>query len=56
MHSTTKAAALFVRVNTKIARYISVQLWSGVMITGKAMEKLGKPTLTDPTLPSPTKE
>ena len=42
--------------NTKLARYVSMQIWSGAKIAGKAMEKLVKPMLTKPTLPSLTKE
>ena len=55
-HGTTKAAALFVMVNTKLARYVSVQSWGGATIAGQAMEKLVEPTLIKPTRPSPTKE
>ena len=56
LHGTTKTTALFGTMNTKFARYVSMQSWSGVMVAGKAMEKLVEPTLTKPTLPSPTKE
>ena len=55
-HGTTKAAALFVTVNTKLARYVSVQSWGGATIAGQAMEKLVELTLIEPTRPSPTKE
>jgi hypothetical protein len=55
-HGTTKAAALFVTVNTKVARYVSVQSWGGATIAGQAMEKLVEPTLIKPTRPSPTEE
>ena len=55
-HDTMKNAALSGTVNTKLAHYVSVQSWSGAMIVGKAMEKLVEPTLTKPSLPSPTKE
>ena len=51
-HGTTKAAALFVTVNTKLARYVSVQSWGGATIAGQAMEKLAEPTLIEPTRPS----
>ena len=34
VRSTTKAASLFVTVNTKLARYISVQSWGGATIVG----------------------
>ena len=40
----------------KFARYVTMQSWSGSTITGKAMEKLVKPMLTDPNLPSLTDE
>ena len=55
-HSTTKVTALFGTVSTKFTRYVSVQIWSGATIVGKAMEKLVGPTLTKPTLPLLTKE
>ena len=55
-HGTTKAAALFMTVNTKLARYVSVQSWGGATIAGQAMEKLVEHTLIEPTQPSPTKE
>ena len=38
LHGTTKAAAEFGKVNTRLARYVSVQSWSGAMITGRAMK------------------
>ena len=55
-HGTTKAAAIFGMVNTKLAHYVSVQCWTGATITVKAMEKLAEPTLIAPKLPSLTKE
>jgi hypothetical protein len=55
-HGTTKAAALIVTVNMKLARYVSVQSWGGATIAGQAMEKLAEPTLIEPARPSPTEE
>ena len=55
-HGTTKAAALFVMVNTTLARYVSVQSWGGATILGQAIEKLVGPTQIEPTWPSPTKK
>ena len=52
-HGTTKAAALFGTTNTKLARYVSVQSWSGATIAGKAMEKLADPPLIEPARPDP---
>ena len=43
-------------VNTKLARYVSVQSWGGVTIVGQAMKKLVESTLIKPTQPSPTEE
>ena len=43
-------------VNTKLARYASVQSWDGAAIAGQAMVKLVGPTLIEPTQPSPTEE
>ena len=50
-HGTTKAAALFGTTNTKLARYVSVQSWSGATIVGKAMEKMADPPLIEPVRP-----
>ena len=55
-HGTTKAAALFVTVNTKLARYVSLQSWGGATIAGQAMQKLVEPMQIKPTQPSPTEE
>ena len=55
-HGTTKAAALFVMVNTKLARYVSVQIWGRATIAGQAMEKLVEPTQIKHSRPSPTEE
>ena len=38
-HGTTNAAAVFGTVNTKLARYVSVQSWTGATIAGTAMKK-----------------
>ena len=51
-HGTTKAAAEFGKVNTRLARYVSVQSWSGATIAGRAMETLAEPKLVKPTMPS----
>ena len=48
-HSTSKAAALFLTVNTNLSCYVSVQSWGGATIAGEAMEKLVEPTLIKPT-------
>ena len=55
-HGTTKAAAMFATVNTKLARYVSVQSWTGATIAGTAMEKLVEPTLSAPQIPSQDEE
>ena len=55
-HCTTKSAALFVTVNTKLARYVSMQSWGGATIAGQVMEKFVELTLTEPTCPSLTEE
>ena len=52
LHGTTKAAAEFGKANTRLARYVSVQSWSGAMIAGRAMENLAEPKLVKPTMPS----
>ena len=39
-HGTTKAAATFTAVLTKLARMVSLQSWASATITGQAMEKL----------------
>ena len=39
-------------MNTRLARYISVQSWSGATIAGRAMENLAEPKLVKPTMPS----
>ena len=51
-HGTTKAAAEFGKVNMRLARYVSVQSWSGATIAGRAMENLAEPKLVEPTMPS----
>ena len=51
-HGTTKAAAEFGKVNTRLARYVSVQSWSGATIAGRVMENLVEPKLVEPTMPS----
>ena len=57
MRGTTKAAAMFGIVNTKLACYVSVQNWSGATIAGsRAMEKLAEQMLIMQNLPLPTKE
>ena len=55
-YGTTNATAMFGMVKVKLVRYVSVQSWSGVMLVGNAMQKLARPTLTIPKLPSLTKE
>ena len=55
-HGTTKAAAKFGTTNTKLARYVSVQSWSGATIAGKAMEKLADPPLIESPRPSQDEE
>ena len=55
-HGTTKAAAVFGTVNTKLARYVSVQSWTGATIAGTAMEKMAEPKLIALQLPSPDEE
>ena len=47
-HGTTKAAATFTAVLTKLARMVSLQSWAGAKIAGRAMEKLEEPTLIGP--------
>ena len=39
-HGTTKAAAIFTSVLTKLARMVSLHSWAGATIAGRAMEKL----------------
>ena len=56
LHDTTKVAAMFGMVNTKLSRFVSVQSWTGATITDRAMEKLAEPTLIAPKLLPPTKE
>ena len=55
-HGTTKAAAEFRKVNTRLARYVSMQSWSGATIAGRAMENLAEPKLVEPTMPSSQEE
>ena len=55
-HKNTKATATFGTVHTKLARYASVQSWSGATIVGRAMEKLARPTMIAPKLHPPIKE
>ena len=52
-YGTTKAATMFETVNTNLARYVSMQSWSGATIAGRAMEERTEPTLITPKLPSP---
>ena len=47
-HGTTKAAATFTVVLTKLARMVSLHSWAGDTIAGRAMEKLEEPTLIEP--------
>ena len=47
-HGTTKAAAMFTVVLTKLARMVSLQSWAGATIAGQAMEKLEEPKLIEP--------
>ena len=47
-HGTTKVAATFTAVLTKLARMVSLQSWAGATITGRAMEKLEEPKLIEP--------
>ena len=53
---TKKAAAIFRMVNTKLARYVSVQSWNRATIACKAMEKLAEMTLITQKIPSSTEE
>ena len=48
MHGTTKVAATFTAVLTKLARMVSLQSWAGAKIAGRVMEKLEEPTLIKP--------
>ena len=45
---TTKTAATFTAVLTKLARMVSLQSWAGATIAGQAMEKLEEPKLIKP--------
>ena len=47
-HGTTKAAALFEKVNTKLARYVSMQSWTGATVAGRAMERMAEPEIVKP--------
>ena len=47
-HRATYSAVFFGMVNAKLAHYDSVQSWSGATITGKAMDRLAGPALTEP--------
>ena len=55
-HGNTKAAATFNTTNVKLARYVSVQSWSGATIAGRAMELMIEPTIEEPVVPTSTEE